>query len=185
MKKMQRQNSPENVMERTANNDLFSYKIEPFTKSFRKKYQVIEPSTVNSTTNLIKTFSKNRIKPAYPPKESPNKIERRSSSKNHHSRQIEKISLTAHTYHQANAIATTSKLLKISNILCRKIEGEPQDMLSQLYEQNDEYLELLLEWQRVEIYDEIDKLVYKISQSYTKTLETILAKAYKSIDSQL
>lgn len=182
---MQRQNSPESLLEKNTNNELFSYKIDPFTKSFRKKYQVIEPSTVNSTTNLIKTFSKNRSKQTHPTKESPSKVERRSSSKNHHSRQIEKISLSAHTYHQANAIATTSKLLKISNILCRRIEGEPQDMLFKLYEQNEEYLELLLEWQKLEIYDEIDKLVYKISQSYTKTLEVILTKTYKSIGSQL
>lgn len=146
---MHRQNSPENALERSTNNDLFSYKMDPFTKSFRKKYQGNELSNANSTSNLIKTFSKNKIKQPYPPKESPSKVERRSSSKNHHSRQTEKISLTAHTYHQANAIATTSKLLKISNILCRKVEGEPQDMLSQLYEQNEEYLGLLLEWQKL------------------------------------
>jgi hypothetical protein len=44
---------------------------------------------------------------------------------------------------------------------------------------------LLFEWQKLEIYDEIDKLVYKLSQNYAKMVESAIEQAYRETDSQL
>jgi hypothetical protein len=44
---------------------------------------------------------------------------------------------------------------------------------------------LLFEWQKLEIYDEIDKLVYKLSQNYTKMVESVIEQAYRETDNQL
>jgi hypothetical protein len=186
MKKVARENSPDLLLGKSSSNDLFSYKLEPFSKSFRKKYQQIEPSTVNSTSNLIKTFSKGRIRPSQPLRDSPPKPpERRSHSKGHHSRPIDKISLASHAYQHAPAMPTTSKLLKLTAIFTKAGEGSAQELLQHLYEQNDEYLELLLEWQKLEIYDEVDKLVYKLTQIFTRMVESTLERTCKEMDDRL
>jgi hypothetical protein len=122
MRRLGKQDSPEGAVDRSCGNELLAYKMDPLSKSFRKKYQMPEHSAANSSSNLIKTFSKNRLRQPYPPRESPPKaLDRRSNSKTHHSRQVEKISLTSHAYLQANALATTSKLLKINSIFSRKL----------------------------------------------------------------
>jgi hypothetical protein len=58
-------------------------------------------------------------------------------------------------------------------------------MLLQLNDQNDEYLELLFDWQKLEIYDEVDKLVFKLVQHYARTLEAVLSHSYRDMDQQL
>jgi hypothetical protein len=67
---MQRENSPE-ALGKTSTSNLHAYRIEPLSKSFRKKYHPAEPSTISSASNLAKTFSKTRIKPVLPQRESP------------------------------------------------------------------------------------------------------------------
>jgi hypothetical protein len=57
-----------------SSNDLLVYRVETLSKSFRKKYHPAEPSTVSSSSNLTKTFSKNRTRPLIPAANSPSKI---------------------------------------------------------------------------------------------------------------
>lgn len=135
MKKMVRTDSPDLLTH--ISNDTFNYKLDPFAKSFRKKYQQVDPSTVSSSSNLIKTFSKARTRPIQPLRDSPPKpSERRSHSKGQHSRQIEKISLASYAYQNAQALPSSVKLQRIGAIFAQQAAGGAREVLENLYAQN-------------------------------------------------
>lgn len=46
-------------------------------------------------------------------------------------------------------------------------------------------MELLQEWQKLEIYDEVDRLVYRLTQRFTNIVETALERAYRDMNDKL
>lgn len=93
---------------------------------------------------------------------------------------MERLSLNSQAYQQQNGLSTSSKLIIINNIFSRKSFGNgPKELLEKVYDHNEEYLDLLCEWQKLEIYDEIDKLVYKLTQNYLKLIEDLFQKTYQ------
>jgi hypothetical protein len=190
MRKPDRNVSPEFRLGKSSSNDIAHHRIEPFSKTFKKKYQAFEPASISSTTNLIKTFAKSRRTDRKSPAQkesSPNRtVERRSSSKNNLERHVERLSLNAQAYQQQSGLSTSSKLIIINNIFSRKSFGNgPKELLEKLYDHNEEYLDLLCEWQKLEIYDEIDKLVYKLTQNYVKVIEDLFQKTYQHFSNRL
>jgi hypothetical protein len=123
MKRFHREDSPE-LLGKGSGKDLLAYRMEPLSKSFRKKHYPVEPSTVSSSSNLIKTFSKARIHTILPPRDSPSKpSERRSHSRGAHSRLADKISLTSQAYQQSHGMPTAAKLMRVSAIFSKTVRG--------------------------------------------------------------
>lgn len=142
MKRIVRADSPEGILEKSGSSDVLAYKLESFSKSFRRKHNQNEPTTVSST-NLIKTFSKTRTRVL---RESPPKpSERRSNSKGP-MRPIEKVSLAGNAYTHVHAMPTTAKLLKVLAIFSKKVSG---CAVESIQSQNEEYFEQVLEWQKL------------------------------------
>lgn len=140
MKRPPREESPD-LPGRGSGKELVAYRMEPLSKSFRKKHHPAEPSALASSSSLLKTFSKTRIHTVLPTRDSPAKpSDRRSHSRGGHSRLADKISLASQAYQQSQGLPTAAKLMRISAIFSKTARGGALQVLGQLYQQNDDLL---------------------------------------------